>query len=94
VRASTVYATTKVSAAAYNLRTAIVACKSGNSGAARAVTGIVLGDVIVSSPGYLRFSDSALKTGGVATVKIKSAGFVSITGITSHAFVVFNWMPY
>ena len=89
---TTVHATTKLSGGGLNLRLAIISGKTGSGN--KAVTGLAVGDVILSQPTYFRFSDSILKTTGNAVVKIKSAGFVSVTGITSNAMICFNWMPY
>lgn len=94
ISTGTVKVATKLSAAAYNIRTAFI--KNTDKRASNACPGLDVGDVILSQPGYVRFSNNVSRatSGTVATARVKQANVLSVTGIVSNCMIFAAWAKY
>lgn len=89
----TAVASTKMSAASYNIR--MFAFKNPSARTSCTCTGLDAGDIILSLPTYWKFSDGGIRTCGVATsAKVKTTNVASVAGLVSNCTVFIAWAKF
>ena len=95
IRASLGHFSTKISMPTFNLKFRAIKATQGPA-KMYGTPGILAGDVILTAPTYMKFSDGGLRSAGVATAWTLAAGGLSMSfgGILSGSVVTVAFLRY